>query len=56
LPGTSLVKFGRAHCKIATLQEAYAASFHDTFLASVGKFAQDIKDYEVSRKKLESRR
>jgi len=55
-PGTSLVKLGRAHCKIATLQEAYALTFQDTFIASCQSFVQDIKDYEHQRKKLESRR
>ncbi|OJA13298.1 hypothetical protein AZE42_07679 [Rhizopogon vesiculosus] len=54
--GTSLVKLGRAHCKIATLQEAYALTFQDTFITSCQNFAQDIKDYEHQRKKLESRR
>ncbi|KAH7882708.1 hypothetical protein F5I97DRAFT_1939301 [Phlebopus sp. FC_14] len=54
--GTSLVKLGRAHCKIATLQEAYALTFRDTFISSCERFAQDIKDYEHQRKKLESRR
>jgi len=55
-PGTSLVKLGRAHCKVATLQEAYALTFQDTFITSCQNFAQDIKDYEHQRKKLESRR
>ncbi|KAF9221816.1 BAR-domain-containing protein [Gyrodon lividus] len=54
--GTSLVKLGRAHCKIATLQEAYALTLQDTFIASCEKFGQDIKDYEHQRKKLDSRR
>ncbi|KAG1853156.1 hypothetical protein DFJ58DRAFT_914251 [Suillus subalutaceus] len=54
--GTSLVKLGRAHCKVATLQEAYALTFQDTFITSCQKFVQDIKDYEHQRKKLESRR
>lgn len=54
--GTSLVKFGRAHSKVATLQEAYALTFQDTFLASIRKFEENIKDYEHQRKKLESRR
>jgi hypothetical protein len=54
--GTSLVKFGRAHSKVATLQEAYALTFQDTFLASIKKFEDNIKDYEHQRKKLESRR
>ncbi|KAH7924417.1 BAR-domain-containing protein [Leucogyrophana mollusca] len=54
--GTSLVKLGRAHCKIATIQEAYALTFQDTFVSSCQSYLQDIKDYEHQRKKLESRR
>ncbi|KAH7906936.1 BAR-domain-containing protein [Hygrophoropsis aurantiaca] len=54
--GTSLVKMGRAHCKVATIQEAYALTFQDTFIASCEHYLQDIKDYEHQRKKLESRR
>ncbi|KAG1750385.1 uncharacterized protein EDB91DRAFT_1107120 [Suillus paluster] len=54
--GTSLVKLGRAHCKVATLQEAYGLTFQDTFITSCQNFLQDIKDYEHQRKKLESRR
>jgi hypothetical protein len=52
----SLVKLGRAHCRIATLQEAYALTFKDTFISSLDKFMDDIREYEVLRKKLESRR
>ncbi|KAI9463493.1 BAR-domain-containing protein [Boletus coccyginus] len=54
--GTCLVAMGRAHCKIATLQEAYGLTFRDTFITSCESFAQDIKDYEYQRKKLDSRR
>ena len=54
--GASLVKLGRAHCKVATLQEAFALTFKDTFLASIERFREDIKEYEVLRKKLDSRR
>ncbi|KAG5637443.1 hypothetical protein H0H81_004552 [Sphagnurus paluster] len=54
--GTSLVKLGRAHCKVATLQEAYALTLNDTFLASLGKFIEEIKEYDTQRKKLDSRR
>ncbi|KAG6816838.1 hypothetical protein H0H87_002487 [Tephrocybe sp. NHM501043] len=42
--GSSLVKLGRAHCKVATLQEAYALTLRDTFLASLEKFTDDIKE------------
>lgn len=54
--GNSLVTLGRANCKIAKLQESFAQSFHDNFMASLLRFAEDIKDYESLRKKLESRR
>ena len=54
--GGSLVKLGRAHCKIATLQEAFALTLRDTFMASLQKFSEEIKEYENLRKKLESRR
>ncbi|KAJ7171660.1 hypothetical protein C8R43DRAFT_1094216 [Mycena crocata] len=54
--GNSLVTLGRAHCNVAKLQETYAQSFHDSFIASLVRFADDIKDYEALKKKLESRR
>jgi hypothetical protein len=56
IPGTSLVKLGEAHSKVAMLQGAYALTFQDTFLASIKNFGEDFKDYEHQRKKLESRR
>ena len=56
LTGACLVALGRAHCKIATLQEAYGLTFQDTFITSCDRFAQDIKDCEYQRKKLDSRR
>jgi hypothetical protein len=54
--GRALVKLGRAHCKVATLQEAYALTLKDTFLASMDHFKEDIKEYEILRKKLDSKR
>ena len=50
------MKMGRAHCKVATLQEAYALTLKDTFLASMDQFKEDIKEYEALRKKLDSRK
>ena len=50
------MKLGRAHCKVATLQEAYALTLKDTFLASMNQFKEDIKEYEILRKKLDSKR
>ena len=54
--GSALVRFGRAQCKIATLQESYSVTLRDTFLLSMDKFKEDVKQYELQRKKLESRR
>ncbi|TFY73363.1 hypothetical protein EWM64_g10650 [Hericium alpestre] len=54
--GTCLVALGRAHCKIATSQEAFALTFKDSFLDPLERFEAEIKDYEVERKKLEMRR
>ncbi|KIM41972.1 hypothetical protein M413DRAFT_141729 [Hebeloma cylindrosporum] len=55
--GNALVKLGRAHCKIATLQEAYALTFKDTFISSMERFKEEIKEYELlKKKKLETRR
>lgn len=54
--GNALVKLGGAHCKIATLQEAFALTFKDTFLVSMEKFRDEIKEYELLRKKLDSRK
>lgn len=50
------MKLGQAHCRVATLQEGYAMTLHDTFIDSLKKFLDDIKDYEHQRRKLESRR
>ena len=54
--GMSLVNLGKAHCKLATLQESFAVTFEDTFLASIVRTAEEIKEYQKERKKLESRR
>lgn len=51
-----MIKLGRAHCKVATLQEAYALTFKDTFIASMERFKDEIKEYEALKKKLENRR
>ncbi|KZT25066.1 BAR-domain-containing protein, partial [Neolentinus lepideus HHB14362 ss-1] len=54
--GTALIQLGRAHCKAATLQEAFALTLEDTFLAAMQRYEDEIKDYQALRKKLESRR
>lgn len=56
VPGTSLLKLGRAHCKVATLQEAYALTFKDTFINAIETFREEIKEVESLRKKLETRK
>jgi hypothetical protein len=54
--GASLVQLGRAHCKVATLQDAFALTMKDTFMASLERFMDEIREYEAQRKKLDSRR
>ena len=56
LIGMSLVKFGQGMCRLATLQETQALTFKDTFSASLKMYHDEIKEYHVQRKKLESRR
>ena len=53
--GSALVRFGRAQCKIVTLQESCSVTLRSTFLLSMDKFKEDMKQYELQRKKLESR-
>ncbi|TFK37555.1 hypothetical protein BDQ12DRAFT_666840 [Crucibulum laeve] len=54
--GNSLVNLGRAHCQVATLQEAYALTFKDTFMSSIQGLSEEIKEYEAVKRKLESKR
>ena len=54
--GQSLVSLGRAHCNIATLQESFALTFEETYLTAVRQSEDEIKEYQMQRKKLESRR
>ncbi|KAF7327310.1 BAR domain-containing protein [Mycena kentingensis (nom. inval.)] len=54
--GTSLISLGRAQCKVAKFQESYAESFADNFMASLVRFAEEVKEYEALRKKLDSKR
>lgn len=56
LSGSSLVNLGKAHCKIAILQESFAISFEGTFIESVKQIEDEIKEYMHQRKKLDSRR
>lgn len=54
--GQGLLRLGRAHCKIATLQETFALSFRDTYLASLETSLAGFENYASQRKKLDSRR
>ncbi|KAH9039126.1 hypothetical protein EDB85DRAFT_1930788 [Lactarius pseudohatsudake] len=56
LLGQALVKFGRAFCNVATAQEALGRSLGSTFIIALQRFLDQVKDYEVERKKLETRR
>lgn len=50
------MKLGRAHCKVATLQEALALTLRDTSMTFLLRFGEEIKEYDAIRKKLESKR
>ncbi|THH31708.1 hypothetical protein EUX98_g2452 [Antrodiella citrinella] len=54
--GMSLVGLGKAHCKLAMVQETFAMTFEDTFMASLVRTTEEINEYQKERKKLESRR
>ena len=54
--GQSLVNFGRAHCTIASLQESFAMMFEETYISTIRQSEDEIKEYQMQRKKLESRR
>jgi hypothetical protein len=51
-----LVKFGRAFCNVATAQEALGRTLGSTLIVALQRFLDQINDYEVERKKLETRR
>ena len=54
--GQALVRLGRAFCNVATAQEALGRSLGSTFIIALQRFLDQIKDYEVERKTLETRR
>ncbi|KAI0094225.1 hypothetical protein BDY19DRAFT_911876 [Irpex rosettiformis] len=54
--GTSLVALGKAHSKVAILQEAFALNLGMTYIASLQQAEDEIKEYQAQRKKMESRR
>ena len=54
--GQVLVSFGRAFCNVATAQEALSRSLSSSVIVALQRFLDQIKDYEVERKKLETRR
>ncbi|KAG8927908.1 hypothetical protein FRC02_007603 [Tulasnella sp. 418] len=54
--GQCLGKLGRAHCRIAQLQEDFAQTFYDTWLGSIALVRDTMREYNAQRKKLESRR
>ena len=54
--GQALVRLGRAFCNVVTAQEALGRSLGSTFVIALQHFLDQIKDYEVERKKRETRR
>lgn len=55
-PGTSLVALGKAHCKVAILQEAFALNLSESYMASLQQAEDEITEYQSQRKKMDSRR
>ena len=54
--GQSLVKYGRAQVKLATLQEDFAAALASGYVANIEKSMEEMAEYQAQRKKLDSRR
>jgi hypothetical protein len=54
--GQVLVTFGRAFCNVATAQEALGRSLGSSLIVAIQRFLDQVNDYEVERKKLETRR
>ncbi|KAI0683951.1 hypothetical protein BC835DRAFT_1466935 [Cytidiella melzeri] len=54
--GTSLVALGKAHSKVAILQESFALNISETYIASLQQAEDDIREFQVQRKKMDSRR
>ncbi|CEL09950.1 Putative BAR domain protein (AFU_orthologue; AFUA_5G06340) [Aspergillus calidoustus] len=54
--GRCLTMFGRAEERLARIQEAYIAQATSSWLESLERSLTQLKDYQASRKKLDSRR
>lgn len=54
--GQVLITLGRAFGNVATAQEALGRSLGSSLIVALQRFLDQIKDYEVERKKLETRR
>ncbi|KAL5525396.1 hypothetical protein ACEPAF_9266 [Sanghuangporus sanghuang] len=54
--GRSLAIFGRARCKTAAIQNIYAVTLNESFLAYLERSKAKLEGYAAQRKKLESRR
>ncbi|KAG5517947.1 hypothetical protein PMAC_000402 [Pneumocystis sp. 'macacae'] len=54
--GQGLLKYGTAHKEISKMHEKFISDVYDTVLGSMERSLVQFKDYQVARKKLESRR
>ncbi|PWW78090.1 BAR-domain-containing protein [Tuber magnatum] len=54
--GNCLIRMGQANEKIARVQDSYVAAASESWLESLERFLTQMKEYQVARKKLESRR
>jgi hypothetical protein len=50
------VALGKAHCKVATLQEGFTLNFKESYIASLERSEDEIREFQSQRKKMESRR
>ncbi|KAK8858604.1 hypothetical protein IAR55_002833 [Kwoniella newhampshirensis] len=54
--GNALSKYGRARCKLAGVQEEFAARVGDNYIPGMESALANVNEYKSSRKKLDSRR
>lgn len=56
MAGEALNNLGRAQCKIAHAQDEFLNSLSSAYLEGIDRTHGTLKDYQASRKKLDSRR
>ncbi|WVQ73224.1 hypothetical protein IAR50_002790 [Cryptococcus sp. DSM 104548] len=54
--GDALSKYGRARCRLASVQEEFASRMSDSYIAGMESALAAVNEYKTLRKKLDSRR